>query len=262
MADLVVELYGTPRRHAHRRHAHVRFRGRAAAAVKASGSTAPSCRSRSPWRWRRREPRSSGAGTSSTSCSPRGGCCSGSLRGARARPTTSSASSARTVVTSPGRCRSGIRTVPGEPRAPRLDPLDAAGVAALLEHVQDFPLGNKPKGGKSSLAGVQDKIVLDPHPGRLEPSARRLPVHAHPQARARGSAHRHLRRGVTARAWPAPPAWRRSGRGSRSSPAYRPWSSSATTARPRPRKGGSTRKTSIRPSERAATRSTRGTAGR
>ena len=50
--------------------------------------------------------------------------------------------------------------VPGEPRAPRLEPLDAAGVAALLEHVQDFPLGNKPTGGKSSLAGVQDKVVL------------------------------------------------------------------------------------------------------
>lgn len=50
--------------------------------------------------------------------------------------------------------------VPGEPREPRLEPLDAAGVAALLENVDDFPLGNKPKGGKSSLAGVQDKIVL------------------------------------------------------------------------------------------------------
>ncbi|MFU8888917.1 MAG: type II toxin-antitoxin system HipA family toxin [Trueperaceae bacterium] len=50
--------------------------------------------------------------------------------------------------------------VPGEPRDPRLEPLDAAGVAALLENVQDFPLGNKPRGGKSSLAGVQDKIVL------------------------------------------------------------------------------------------------------
>ena len=50
--------------------------------------------------------------------------------------------------------------VPGEPREPGLEPLDAAGVAALLENVQDFPLGNKPRGGKSSLAGVQDKIVL------------------------------------------------------------------------------------------------------
>ncbi len=50
--------------------------------------------------------------------------------------------------------------LPGEPREPRLDALDAAGVAELLENVQDFPLGNKPTGGKSSLAGVQDKIVL------------------------------------------------------------------------------------------------------
>lgn len=50
--------------------------------------------------------------------------------------------------------------VPGEPRQPRLERLDEAGVGALLENVQDFPLGNKPGGGKSSLAGVQDKIVL------------------------------------------------------------------------------------------------------
>lgn len=50
--------------------------------------------------------------------------------------------------------------VPGEPRDPRLEPLDAASVAVLLENVLDFPLANKPGGGKSSLAGVQDKIVL------------------------------------------------------------------------------------------------------
>ncbi|GAA4843050.1 hypothetical protein GCM10023221_21460 [Luteimicrobium xylanilyticum] len=30
----------------------------------------------------------------------------------------------------------------------------------MLRHVQDNPLGNKPAGGKTSLAGVQDKIVL------------------------------------------------------------------------------------------------------
>jgi serine/threonine-protein kinase HipA len=54
--------------------------------------------------------------------------------------------------------------VPGEPRQPALEPLSSAGVAALLEHVQDNPLGNKPAGGKTSLAGVQDKIVL----GRTE----------------------------------------------------------------------------------------------
>jgi serine/threonine-protein kinase HipA len=50
--------------------------------------------------------------------------------------------------------------VPGEPKRPALERLSSDGVAALLEHVQDNPLGNKPVGGKTSLAGVQDKIVL------------------------------------------------------------------------------------------------------
>jgi serine/threonine-protein kinase HipA len=50
--------------------------------------------------------------------------------------------------------------VTGEPEQPALQPLDSTGVAAMLEHVQDNPLGNKPSGGKTSLAGVQDKIVL------------------------------------------------------------------------------------------------------
>jgi serine/threonine-protein kinase HipA len=50
--------------------------------------------------------------------------------------------------------------LPGEPRQPALEALSNAGVAGLLEHVQDNPLGNKPSGGKTSLAGVQDKIVL------------------------------------------------------------------------------------------------------
>jgi serine/threonine-protein kinase HipA len=50
--------------------------------------------------------------------------------------------------------------VPGEPKQPALEPLSSAGVADLLEHVQQNPLGNKPFGGKTSLAGVQDKIVL------------------------------------------------------------------------------------------------------
>lgn len=54
--------------------------------------------------------------------------------------------------------------VPGEPKRPALERLSSDGVAALLEHVQDNPLGNKPAGGKTSLAGVQDKIVL----GRTE----------------------------------------------------------------------------------------------
>jgi serine/threonine-protein kinase HipA len=51
-------------------------------------------------------------------------------------------------------------SVPGEPKQPALEPLTSAGVASLLQHVQDNPLGNKPVGGKTSLAGVQDKIVL------------------------------------------------------------------------------------------------------
>jgi serine/threonine-protein kinase HipA len=50
--------------------------------------------------------------------------------------------------------------VPGEPKQPVLEPLSSMGVASMLVHVQDNPLGNKPSGGKTSLAGVQDKIVL------------------------------------------------------------------------------------------------------
>lgn len=50
--------------------------------------------------------------------------------------------------------------VPGEPKQPASEALTRAGVADMLEHVQQNPLGNKPAGGKTSLAGVQDKIVL------------------------------------------------------------------------------------------------------
>ncbi|MBL7521483.1 HipA N-terminal domain-containing protein, partial [Frankia sp. CNm7] len=50
--------------------------------------------------------------------------------------------------------------VPGEPKQPALEPLSAEGVADMLTHVQRDPLGNKPATGKTSLAGVQDKIVL------------------------------------------------------------------------------------------------------
>lgn len=50
--------------------------------------------------------------------------------------------------------------VPGEPRHPSTEALSTAGVAEMLTHVQENPLGNKPIGGKTSLAGVQDKIVL------------------------------------------------------------------------------------------------------
>lgn len=49
---------------------------------------------------------------------------------------------------------------PGEPRTPRLERLDDADVAAALTDASTFPLANKPDGGKTSLNGVQDKIVL------------------------------------------------------------------------------------------------------
>jgi serine/threonine-protein kinase HipA len=49
---------------------------------------------------------------------------------------------------------------PGEPKQPALEPLSNGGVATMLERVQDNPLGNKPSGGRTSLAGAQDKIVL------------------------------------------------------------------------------------------------------
>lgn len=50
--------------------------------------------------------------------------------------------------------------VPGEPRQPACEWLTTAEVADMLTNVQNNPLGNKPRGGKTSLAGVQDKIVL------------------------------------------------------------------------------------------------------
>jgi serine/threonine-protein kinase HipA len=50
--------------------------------------------------------------------------------------------------------------VPGEPKQPALERLSTTAVASLLAHVQDNPLGNRAVGGKTSLAGVQDKIVL------------------------------------------------------------------------------------------------------
>lgn len=49
---------------------------------------------------------------------------------------------------------------PGEPRQPGLVPLTIAEVADMLTNVQRNPLGNRPTSGKTSLAGVQDKIVL------------------------------------------------------------------------------------------------------
>ncbi len=49
---------------------------------------------------------------------------------------------------------------PSEPRSPGLLPLDARGVRDLLEHPLQAPLANAPGLGKSSLGGVQPKIVL------------------------------------------------------------------------------------------------------
>lgn len=49
---------------------------------------------------------------------------------------------------------------PGEPRTPRLRPLDDAGVAEVLRERRAMPLGNVPHAGKSSLVGVQPKAVL------------------------------------------------------------------------------------------------------
>lgn len=51
-------------------------------------------------------------------------------------------------------------TAAGEPREPRLVALDDAGVARLLAEVSESPLGNDRRSGRTSLAGVQDKIVL------------------------------------------------------------------------------------------------------
>lgn len=49
---------------------------------------------------------------------------------------------------------------PSEPRSPALLPLDVRGVRELLEHPLREPLANAPGLGKSSLGGVQPKIVL------------------------------------------------------------------------------------------------------
>jgi serine/threonine-protein kinase HipA len=49
---------------------------------------------------------------------------------------------------------------PGEPPTPQLAPVTDQQVGELLRNVRRSPIGNRPIGGKSSLAGVQDKIVL------------------------------------------------------------------------------------------------------
>lgn len=50
--------------------------------------------------------------------------------------------------------------VPGEPRRPALELLSTSGVASMLAHVRQNPLGNERPHGTTSLPGVQDKIVL------------------------------------------------------------------------------------------------------
>lgn len=49
---------------------------------------------------------------------------------------------------------------PGEPRTPRVTPLTTGDVGMLLRNTRSTPLGNVPGSGKSSLAGVQEKVVL------------------------------------------------------------------------------------------------------
>lgn len=49
---------------------------------------------------------------------------------------------------------------PGEPRTPRTTQVTQAQVLNLLESTRSNPLANKPLLGKTSLPGVQDKIVL------------------------------------------------------------------------------------------------------
>lgn len=48
----------------------------------------------------------------------------------------------------------------GEPRTPAIEPVDDVGVARMLRDVASQPLGNMPRRGKTSLNGMQDKIVL------------------------------------------------------------------------------------------------------
>lgn len=49
---------------------------------------------------------------------------------------------------------------PGEPRRPRTERLTPEGIRELLQSTSAQPLANSPLSGKTSLAGVQDKIVL------------------------------------------------------------------------------------------------------
>jgi serine/threonine-protein kinase HipA len=55
---------------------------------------------------------------------------------------------------------------PGEPRIPALAAVDAAAIGRMLNNTKAAPLGNRPKTGRTSLAGVQEKIVLARDQGR------------------------------------------------------------------------------------------------
>ncbi|MEI8405302.1 MAG: HipA domain-containing protein [Actinomycetes bacterium] len=69
------------------------------------------------------------------------------------------------LLTAFGRDLSGALQIwdpdlPGEPLQPQLQPLSEQAVATMLRGVRQEPLGNQIPSGKTSLAGVQDKIVL------------------------------------------------------------------------------------------------------
>src|SRR5690606_79503 len=49
---------------------------------------------------------------------------------------------------------------PGEPRTPAVEPVTPRGVADQLSEVASFHLANKRQGGKATLAGVEEKVVL------------------------------------------------------------------------------------------------------
>jgi len=51
-------------------------------------------------------------------------------------------------------------TAADEPRTPSLTTVDGIGIGKMLANTQAAPLGNRPKTGRTSLAGVQDKIVV------------------------------------------------------------------------------------------------------
>jgi serine/threonine-protein kinase HipA len=49
---------------------------------------------------------------------------------------------------------------PGEPRTPKRIAVDAVEIARMLNNTRAAPLGNRPHSGRTSLAGMQSKIVL------------------------------------------------------------------------------------------------------